>query len=605
MKKKQISTQSRLKSLSGALLFATCCGVGATVVSSGDASAAVRNPSVTLTVGNVACNGSSTTCTELTPGKVHEDGSSQSSFRNYYVPVQINSQDVSTYTIAVNAKSAEMVGTNNANNKLKSIAAGEAKQPNQMNNEWGYRWNFGTTAYDNPLNNFTAMPTTSTQLDLTSAWGESGVALNQTAGQQSTRTLTLGFGANVDGSVAADTYKDEVVVSVVATPITTTMFDLTYMQEMKSDICDATTTPAVGATGTDLTGAQAGKTNFVPEKTLVDNRDGRSYIVRKLADGNCWMAQNLELDLLSSSGAGSSYYSGTTHSSGTAATDYNGQTVTTNNFKSNGKTFTLDNTNTDLNTVTQLTPTVATQKYSTAGRIFATATGTRESSDASYGWMDSGADGMRSYSYAGSKADWAYSIPQTTLSSSNALRFTSAAAASTVSVNNVPIFKNADNSMITANMKFGPNTNGGTSGEYMRYGNLYNWTAATLGSGASLTTDGAEAQDSICPKGWKLPSNSGDTSFANLLGSGLYNVQNSTEGYNKINNWPLNFLRTGYYYRSGGYISGRVAGGVWWSTTAGSATLGHLLSTYPTSVFPQNNYYRGYGFAVRCVVREG
>ena len=65
-----------------------------------------------------------------------------------------------------------MVGTNNANNKLKSIAAGEAKQPNQMNNEWGYRWNFGTTAYDNPLNNFTAMPTTSTQLDLTSAWGE-------------------------------------------------------------------------------------------------------------------------------------------------------------------------------------------------------------------------------------------------------------------------------------------------------------------------------------------------------------------------------------------------------------------------------------------------
>ena len=139
----------------------------------------------------------------------------------------------------------------------------------------------------------------------------------------------------------------------------------------------------------------------------------------------------------------------------------------------------------------------------------------------------------------------------------------------------------------------------------MRYGNLYNWTAATLGSGASLTTDGAEAQDSICPKGWKLPSNSGDTSFANLLGSGLYNVQNSTEGYNKINNWPLNFLRAGSYGRSSGYIYVRVTNGYWWSTTAGSATYGHNLGTSPTNVSPRNTNSRGYGFAVRCVVREG
>ena len=81
MKKRQISTQGRLKSLGGALLLATCCGVGATLCSSGDASAAVRQPSVTITVGNVSCNGDQSTCTELTPGKVGDDGSSQSSFR--------------------------------------------------------------------------------------------------------------------------------------------------------------------------------------------------------------------------------------------------------------------------------------------------------------------------------------------------------------------------------------------------------------------------------------------------------------------------------------------------------------------------------------------
>ena len=68
---------------------------------------------------------------------------------------------------------------------------------------------------------------------------------------------------------------------------------------------------------------------------------------------------------------------------------------------------------------------------------------------------------------------------------------------------------------------------------------------------------------------------------------------------------PLNFLRTGYYVRSNGDIYVRVAGGNWWSTTAGSATYGHSLGTLPTAVYPQNNHYRGYGFAVRCVVREG
>ncbi len=68
---------------------------------------------------------------------------------------------------------------------------------------------------------------------------------------------------------------------------------------------------------------------------------------------------------------------------------------------------------------------------------------------------------------------------------------------------------------------------------------------------------------------------------------------------------PLNFLRTGYYVRSNGYILGRVTYGDWWSTTAGSATYGHGLDTSPTVVFPQYNHYRGFGFAVRCVVREG
>lgn len=60
---------------------------------------------------------------------------------------------------------------------------------------------------------------------------------------------------------------------------------ITTMQEMTSDICDAVPTP----------GNQV--TDPVPTATLVDIRDDKTYTIAKLADGNCWMTQNLDLDL--------------------------------------------------------------------------------------------------------------------------------------------------------------------------------------------------------------------------------------------------------------------------------------------------------------------
>jgi len=67
----------------------------------------------------------------------------------------------------------------------------------------------------------------------------------------------------------------------------------------------------------------------------------------------------------------------------------------------------------------------------------------------------------------------------------------------------------------------------------------------------------------------------------------------------------LNFLRTGYYNRSEGYIASRVLSGLWWSDTNSLTTNGYDLYIYPTGIAPQHSDYRGYGFAVRCVVREG
>ena len=65
---------------------------------------------------------------------------------------------------------------------------------------------------------------------------------------------------------------------------------------MTSAICASATTPSAAAT-TIVTSASAytNPETQVPQMTLTDRRDSVSYQIRKLADGNCWMAQNLRL----------------------------------------------------------------------------------------------------------------------------------------------------------------------------------------------------------------------------------------------------------------------------------------------------------------------
>ena len=60
---------------------------------------------------------------------------------------------------------------------------------------------------------------------------------------------------------------------------------LTTMQGMTTEICENTFTP----------GNQV--TDPVPTATLEDIRDHNTYTIAKLADGKCWMTQNLDLDL--------------------------------------------------------------------------------------------------------------------------------------------------------------------------------------------------------------------------------------------------------------------------------------------------------------------
>ncbi|MBR3135218.1 hypothetical protein IKG54_01465 [Candidatus Saccharibacteria bacterium] len=59
------------------------------------------------------------------------------------------------------------------------------------------------------------------------------------------------------------------------------MSNITYMQDMNSDICE---------------NSPESTTTADNRVTLKDSRDQKQYKISKLADGNCWMVQNLALD---------------------------------------------------------------------------------------------------------------------------------------------------------------------------------------------------------------------------------------------------------------------------------------------------------------------
>ena len=173
-------------------------------------------------------------------------------------------------------------------------------------------------------------------------------------------------------------------------------------------------------------------------------------------------------------------------------------------------------------------------------------------------------------------------------------------------------------------------------------GNLYNYYAATAGSGTSKTS-GANAVDSICPLGWQLPSDNdtaslrGNKSFENLLASpythstsftdpennlaynlGEDNLSSSTYSLPTTNDYadasnqnldtpvlsvPLSFTRTGYYYYPYAGLDHRSSGGSFRSSYAYNATVTRSLYFYRSYLNPRDSNYKGRGFSVRCVAR--
>lgn len=140
----------------------------------------------------------------------------------------------------------------------------------------------------------------------------------------------------------------------------------------------------------------------------------------------------------------------------------------------------------------------------------------------------------------------------------------------------------------------------GTMSGQTSTGNFYNWTAA-IASNDSSGIEYGNAVNSICPKGWRLPtiSSVADRDEFRKLNN-IYNGGSTSSDANLIIS-PLWFVRSGYV---NGTLNSYGTSGFYWSSTVNNSNVAYSLSFSSSSVNPAySGSGRDNGFSVRCLAR--
>ncbi len=161
-------------------------------------------------------------------------------------------------------------------------------------------------------------------------------------------------------------------------------------------------------------------------------------------------------------------------------------------------------------------------------------------------------------------------------------------------------------------MTVSSNLSGDGKGWRSGFGNYYSWAAATAGTGTTSVTS-ADASSSICPKGWKLPTYSGDYSFSNLTStksswltgqtingtanmSGYYFGSTATNLAKGANFWPA-----AGSVRSDGLRNPGTSGFYWSRRAYSNSDFAYYLTFNSYGASLQYDYGRYFGYSVRCV----
>ena len=279
---------------------------------------------------------------------------------------------------------------------------------------------------------------------------------------------------------------------------------------------------------------------------LIDVRDDKVYWVAKLKDDNCWMTQNLDLDLSHEVALTSetSDIDPTTYDTGiyTQANGYSKDNAT-------GVVSWLPSTIVDVGgTPTQRADTIV------------------MNGDSVPNWAN---DYNRPYS-ADPGERYRYTNP------------------STYNEHNYTSLETCAN-----------NNNNDTVGcQHSHFGNYYNWSAAVVNNNTSGYHSGT-LTNSVCPKNWDLPVDGtyGALMQAQDVWSGSDNVY-ATDGFNKLRTTPLYYQRFGYVLH--GSLS-TLGSSYYWSSTVSPAYGAYTLDFNGSNIWPSYNFNKDYGFSVRCM----
>lgn len=135
----------------------------------------------------------------------------------------------------------------------------------------------------------------------------------------------------------------------------------------------------------------------------------------------------------------------------------------------------------------------------------------------------------------------------------------------------------------------------GVKYQWYSYGNYYNWYSATAGTGTYEKNESDEAEGSICPIGWKLPSSGHSSGQFYDLGYAIeYNYPNNDAA---TVTYPNNFVDSGGFELT---VLNRGYMGYLWSRTAYSEERAFSEFIGPTRM-GAGYYIKRDGLAVRCV----
>ena len=424
---------------------------------------------------------------------------------------------------------------------------------------------------------------------------------------QNTNVWATGKGLNAKNGATARIYSYDAVMTADGT--------LTAGSQLITDVQDTDSSAPNYYDSTNYASAadqnlQQNMALGVGTFALTDSRDGNDYLVRRLGDGNCWMVQNLDLDL--------STVGTLTPTDTNIIANWNPYAKSGGSSVSAFEAYSLAQLGNQQPTQYQNST-----QFSNQGGIKWTWGSLLDEAGSPVASAQNNSRSVlaRSYNntiYAGETIDGTGvrgSMTGVRYIPTNPLTGATTGYDSSYTDHIYETATAADrNSSAIANDTAGRGENNFYGSMYI--GKYYNWYAATAETGNfSATTPSGD----ICPKGWQLPvasEASSRKSWYNLIyyayglidNSGAQTDSNNPYGDKfqpalRMRQIPLSAVFSGGYYGLQAYLGGRGHNGFYWSSSPNNSTHAYYLYLGDIHIYPNHTDNKTGGLTVRCVAQ--